>query len=721
MSALEDSSARVDRAFREKLAALEGASLAVPKDTLAEADRLLLARAQFVSRHIDFEARRLRAQNKGYYTISSAGHEGNAALAWATRTTDLAFLHYRSGGFFFARALKAEGEGIESNPIRSVLRGMVGSRKDPIAGGRHKVWGSRALAVAPQTSTIGSHAPKAVGFALSLARAKKLGVESGYPTDSLTICSFGDASANHSTVTGAMNTARQCAYRGYPLPLVFLCEDNGLGISVPTPKRWIEEAYGALGADAYLQVDGGDVFGSAQTLAVAMDRVRQSRVPVFVHLKTVRLLGHAGSDIESAYRSAAETRADEARDPLLQTAHALVGHGMPVAAVQKLYDDADSEVRQASAEVCDEEGLRDAEDVLWCLGGAPKSLATKRRKKKGEAPAPEGLTLAESIRHVLTDEMEKRPEMIVFGEDVGKKGGVYGVTRGLQKTFGVARVFDSLLDEQSILGMAIGAGQAGLLPVCEIQYLAYLHNAIDQLRGEASTLQFFSERQFRNPMVVRIAGYAYQKGFGGHFHNDNSIAALRDIPGLVIASPSRPEDAAGMLRSCIELAKTEGTVSVFLEPIALYHTRDADDGDEGWLSTGGPEQVEIGRARTHGRGKSLTIVSFANGLRMSLRVAARLREDGINVRVVDLRWIAPLPMEDVLREAQATGKVLIVDETRKSGGVSEAVLAGLVDAGFQGQMARVTSVDSFIPLGPAADHVLLNEAQIEAAVLALLS
>lgn len=687
---------------------------------MGEAERVLLTRAQFLSRHIDFEARRLRAAGKGYYTISSAGHEGNAALGWATRHTDLAFLHYRSGGFFFARALKAQSEGIEADAVRSVLRGMVGSRKDPIAGGRHKVWGSRALAVAPQTSTIGSHAPKAVGFALSLARAKKLGVDAGYPSDSVAICSFGDASANHSTVTGAMNTARQCAFRGYPLPLIFLCEDNGLGISVPTPKRWIEDAYGALGPDAYLQVDGTDVYACAAALEEATQHVRSTRAPLFVHMKTVRLLGHAGSDIESAYRSASETRADEARDPLLQTARSLVAHGMSVAAVQALYDDAESEVRMASAEVCDEEGLRDASDVLWCLGGppaGPKSVTSKRKKDK--VTAPEGLTLAESIRYVLAEEMESRPGMILFGEDVGKKGGVYGVTRGLQKSFGVARVFDSLLDEQSILGMAIGAGQAGLLPVCEIQYLAYLHNAIDQLRGEASTLQFFSERQFRNPMVVRIAGYAYQKGFGGHFHNDNSIAALRDIPGLVIASPSRPEDAAGMLRSCIELAEAEGTVSVFLEPIALYHTRDCSEDDGAWLSTGGSQHVEIGRARTHGRGKALTIITFANGVHMSVRVAERLRESGIHIRVVDLRWIAPLPMEDVLREAQATGKVLIVDETRKSGGVSEALIAGLVDAGFVGRMARVNSLDSFIPLGPAADHVLLNEAQIEAAAVSM--
>jgi len=120
---------------------------------------------------------------------------------------------------------------------------------------------------------------------------------------------------------------------------------------------------------------------------------------------------------------------------------------------------------------------------------------------------------------------------------------VYGLTRGLQRQFGPGRVFDTLLDEQTILGVALGGGVSGLLPVPEIQYLAYLHNAEDQIRGEAATLAFFSNGQYRNPMVVRVAGYGYQKGFGGHFHNDDAGAERRDIPGLVLASPSRPDDS----------------------------------------------------------------------------------------------------------------------------------------------------------------------------------
>ena len=333
----------------------------------------------------------------------------------------------------------------------------------------------------------------------------------------------------------------------------------------------------------------------------------------------------------------------------------------------------------------------------------------------------EPLTLSQSINRALADVLTAYPEALVFGEDVGRKGGVYGVTRGLQKTFGPARVFDTLLDEQSILGLGLGAGISGLLPLPEIQYLAYLHNAEDQLRGEAASLKFFSQGQYSNPMVVRIAGYGYQKGFGGHFHNDNSIGAigvLRDIPGIVIASPSRPDDAAAMLHTCVATARADGTVCIFLEPIALYHRRDLyADEDGAWLAEYPAGHVPIGRGRTYGDGDRLTLVTFGNGVPMSLRVAARL--DG--VRVLDLRWIAPLPVEDLLREATATGRVLVVDETRRSGGVSEGVLAALVDAGYTGRMARVTSEDSFVPLGDAAREVLLSEQTIENAARRLLA
>ena len=314
------------------------------------------------------------------------------------------------------------------------------------------------------------------------------------------------------------------------------------------------------------------------------------------------------------------------------------------------------------------------------------------------------------------------------------------MTRGLRKNFGGARVFDTILDEQAILGVGLGAALANFLPIPEIQYLAYLHNAEDQVRGEAATLQFFSQGQYRNPMVVRIAGLGYQKGFGGHFHNDNSVAVLRDIPGLVVGVPSHPSDAPAMLRSLLAAAVVDGTVSVFLEPIALYHQRDLfTAGDGGWLAEyAGPGEwadrhVPIGRARRwlvgaddggpshRSDAADLSILTFGNGVPMSLRVARTLAEQGVSTAVLDLRWLSPLPVKDILREAASSGQVLVVDETRRSGGVSEGIIAALIDGGFRGPIKRVTSADSFIPLGDAARTVLLDEATILQAARSMIS
>ncbi|WP_017598920.1 transketolase C-terminal domain-containing protein, partial [Nocardiopsis lucentensis] len=463
--------------------------------------------------------------------------------------------------------------------------------------------------------------------------------------------------------------------------------------------------------------------------------VRRNRAPAFLRLRTVRLMGHAGSDVETAYRSRTEIAAGLERDPLVGTARRLVSSGVltPEEVIDR-YDRIRDEVAELAEKACARPRLRSAAEVAAPLAPhRPREVRAdaartapeddRRRAFKGALPEDEGpVTLAQAVNGTLADLLCRDRDVLVFGEDVSRKGGVYGVTKGLRKRFGARRVFDTLLDEQSVLGAALGAALAGFVPIPEIQYLAYVHNAEDQIRGEAATLSFFSRGQYRNPMVVRIAGYAYQKGFGGHFHNDNSVAALRDIPGVVIASPSRADDAAHMLRTCVAAAREDGRVCVFLEPIALYHTRDLHEpGDGGWLAPYPPpdawdaRHAGLGRARTYGDGADLTLVTFANGVPMCLRTARRLAERGIRARVLDLRWLAPLPAADLLREAEATGRVLVVDETRRTGGVSEAVLAELVDAGFGGAMGRVNSMDSFVPLGPAADQVLLGEEMIEEA------
>jgi len=672
--------------------------------------------AQVDSRQADYAARWLQQHGRSFYTIGSAGHESNAAVALAVRDDDPALLHYRSGAFYLARAARAGVEG-----LRDVMLGVVAASSEPIAGGRHKVFGRKELAILPMTSTIASHLPRAVGMALAIDRATRLGLPGPWSDDSIVVCSFGDASLNHASAQAALNTSAQIAFQGLPLPLLYVCEDNGLGISVPSPPGWVESALTARPEIRYEIAYGHDpaeVLGVAGELAAW---VRERRRPAILHLRCVRYLSHAGADAEMAYRSPQAIRADYGRDPILGTARWLVSGGRATGA--QLADDylaARDETREVALEVAQLPQMTTAEQVMAPLG--PRSAAVvAERAGRVQLASHEPLTLAQAINHGLSAVLEKHRNALLFGEDIAVKGGVYGVTRGLHTRFGAGRVFDTLLDETSILGLALGSAVSGFLPIPEIQYLAYLHNAEDQLRGEAATLQFFSQRAYRNGMVIRIAGYGYQRGFGGHFHNDDAVGVLRDIPGLVIASPARPDDAASMLVTCAEAAATDGTVCVFLEPIALYHTRDAlEDGDEGWVAAPNDQHVPVGAGRLYSDGSDLTIVTWANGLHLSARVVQRLAEQaGIRARLLDLRRLAPLPVEDILREADATGRVLVVDETRQTGGVSEGILAALVDAGFDGRIARVASKDSFVPLGDAARLVLVSEDEIEAAALAL--
>lgn len=766
-----------DQRFRAEIAALRVPASTSPDQFLPPGftgqDFVELFEAQVLSRQADLAARRLGASGRGFYSIGSSGHEGNVALAAASRVTDPVLPHYRSGALFIHRARRA---GV-ADPVRDILLGVVAAAADPISGGRHKVFGSAVANIVPQTSTIASQLPRAVGLAFALERADRLGVDCPWPSDTVVLCGFGDASANHSTAAGAINAAVHTAHLGVPVPMLFVCEDNGIGISVPTPPDWIEHAYGHRPGLRWFGADGCDLPDAVRAAVAAVDWVRAHRRPAFLHLRTVRLFGHAGSDVESGYRDTAAIDADVARDPVAATARLLIEAGIRTPReVLGRYDRLADQVAATAAGVCREPKLTTAGAVLAPLAPAdPERVRAEVRRRTGERPGaaetfaanrrtagvpgtasstatrssgeagPEGRgraadgagsgggaaggpdsgseTLAQAINRTLADLLARDPAILVFGEDIGRKGGVYGVTKGLRKRFGPRRVFDTLLDEQSILGTALGAGLAGFLPIPEIQYLAYVHNALDQVRGEAATLPFFSAERYRNPMVVRIAGYAYQRGFGGHFHNDNSVAALRDIPGVIVASPSRPDDAAAQLRTCVAAARVDGRVCVFLEPIALYHTRDLYEPDDGrWAAAAAEtDHVPIGRARIYGDGTDLTIVAFANSVPMSLRVARRLARRGAAVRVLDLRWLAPLPDADLIRHAEATGRVLVADETRRSGGVSESVCAALVDAGFTGALARVTSADSFVPLGPAAATVLLSEAEIEAAAGRLLA
>ena len=743
--------ARVEAAFLARLDALAEAPAApgpadgplVPGSALTRARAVELFESQVASRLLDHAARELRAKKQGFYTIGSAGHEGNVVLGALTRATDPALLHYRSGALFCERARQAP----EVDAIADVLASLAAAADEPAAGGRHKVWGSSPLAIIPQTSTIASHLPKAVGLALAVERARALHRATPWPADALVLCSFGDASVNHATALAGFNAASYIAERGLRLPLLFVCEDNGWGISVRTPPGGVSRVIGRLPGVRVFTADGLDLVAAWDGAAAAVDYVRTRRKPAVLHLTCVRLFGHAGSDIESTYRDAADIAADEARDPIPASATRLVEGGAATAAdLRARYLALRARVAAAAAEVVRRPKLTSAAAIVAPL--APHSAAAvaaeatrapdpdARARVFGPAGLPEAhgkpRHLAQLLSWALADAAAKYRQLLVFGEDVGRKGGVYHVTADLQARVGRGRVFDTLLDETTILGLSIGAGLAGFLPVPEIQYLAYVHNALDQLRGEACSQQFFSNGAYRNPMVVRIAAFAYQEGFGGHFHNDNSVAALRDIPGLVVAAPARGDDAVGMLRTALAAAAVDGRVVAYLEPIALYHQKDRYAPDDGGWCFDYPAWgavVPLGQARVYGTDggdepsppdtdrAEAVIVTYANGSRLSLQAARKSRR---RVRIVDLRWLQPLDADTLCREAAAAGRVLVVDEGRRSGGVAEPVMALLAERVPGVRLSRVTGEDTYIPLGDAWRLVLPSVERIGEALAALL-
>ncbi len=688
-----------------------------------------LFETQMMSRHMDLRARILKNQNECYYTIGSAGHEGNAVWGKVFRLTDMAFVHYRSCAFMIQRAKQLPG----STPLYDTMLSFVASSEDPIAGGRHKVFGSYPLMVPPQTSTIASHLPKAMGAALSIGRAKDLRLRSAVmPSDALVFCSFGDASINHSTAVGAVNSALWVAHQNVAMPIIFICEDNGIGISVPTPNQWLETQYGQRPGLNYIACDGLNLCDLYAKAREAERYTRLRRKPVFLHMKCVRLLGHAGSDVELTYHSLSKIEQTEFNDPLLHSARIALENDLATAEeIVRIYKTIGEQVAAIGEQAKTRPKFLKREEIRASL------TACAHPKEAPPHPAPDELRtllgpdvekplhLAKLINMGLAEILHRYPGAVIFGEDVAQKGGVYNVTEGLYKKFGPRRVFNSPLDEQTILGNAIGFAHNGFLPIPEIQFLAYVHNAEDQIRGEAATLAFFSQGQFTNGMLVRIAGLPYQKGFGGHFHNDNSLAVFRDIPGVIVAVPNNGEDAVKMLRTCADLAWREGRVVVFVEPIALYMTRDLHEpNDKLWTGTFPLEgSIALGEFGVHGDSDVLTIVTYGNGYYYSRQAAEILKsKHDVPVKVIDLRWLAPINKEALLSEIGDVPNLLIVDECRKTGSWSEWMCGAVLENFERPPRVKVIAADDcFIPLGKAAAAGLPSRDEIVHGALQMLN
>ncbi|MGZ8998825.1 MAG: thiamine pyrophosphate-dependent enzyme, partial [Allosphingosinicella sp.] len=422
-----------DGRLPRRLAAVQPEEVGLSREAIVE-----LFYSQVTSRQMDRLSRRLQARGEGFYTIGSSGHENNAAAAEAFRADDLAFLHYRSNAFQIHRSKKLPGQ----TPAWDMLLSFAASAEDPISGGRHKVIGSKPLAIPPQTSTIASHLPKAVGaaFGLGIARTLKL-ADLPVSRDGIVLCSFGDASANHSTAQGAFNTAQWAAYQGTPMPIVFLCEDNGIGISTRTPPDWIHASFRDRPSLRYIHCSGLDLVDAYRGAVEAGRHARLRRQPVFLHMDCVRLYGHAGSDVQSTYLSKAQIEQDEERDPLVYSAALLVEQGyLNSEEILEIYHETEVTLDRVAEQAIRRPKLTSSAEVMASV------VPPKRSLTLANTPTPEhrrelfarDSTLMDKPQHMarllswaLADLMLAHPNMVVAGEDVGPKGGVYNVTAKL--------------------------------------------------------------------------------------------------------------------------------------------------------------------------------------------------------------------------------------------------------------------------------------------------
>ncbi|MGL6211347.1 MAG: thiamine pyrophosphate-dependent enzyme, partial [Paracoccaceae bacterium] len=284
--------------FLRRLAAGDLPEGRLPTGPLTGAQARAVYRAACVSRALDLQARVMQRGGQGFYTIGSSGHEAMAAMALALRADDMAFLHYRDAAFQIARGGQVPGQ----DPVWDMLLSFAASSEDPISGGRHKVLGSRALMIPPQTSTIASHLPKAVGAAYSIGLMRGGRPEHALlAADGVVMASFGDASLNHASAQGALNAAGWASWSGAALPLLFVCEDNGIGISTKSPKGWVGAVLASRPGVRVFGCDGLDVYDTYRVAAEAVDFVRRARKPAVLHLTCVRLYGHAGADVPTTY------------------------------------------------------------------------------------------------------------------------------------------------------------------------------------------------------------------------------------------------------------------------------------------------------------------------------------------------------------------------------------------------------------------------------------
>lgn len=664
------------------------------KDELVSDYRLAL-----VSRALDDREISLQKQSRVFFQISGAGHE---ALLLALRHSlragyDWFFPYYRD------RAL-ALGLGVTP---REILLQAVGSSDDPASGGRQMPchWGHREKHIVTQSSATASQCLSAVGCAEATRYIQGRNLPGcDAMGDEITYVSLGEGSTSEGEFWESLNTA--CRLH---LPVLYLVADNGYAISVraedqsPAPISEMVRGFRGL---AITKIDGRDYFQARHFGARAVARVRAGEGPGLVHAKVTRPYSHSAADTQSKYRTAEDLADEAAHDPILVLEHELVKGGVITADdVERIRGEAKDIVAAAAKEAL-AATRPDPASVLDHVYVHPPIAPEGDPGGDGEVVA-----FGEAIRRTLHELMTADERIRVFGEDVADapealidevegKGGVFGTTAGLQRSFGIARCFNTPLAEANIIGRGIGQALRGLRPCPEVQFFDYIWPAMQQIKTEAATIRWRSNGAWSCPMVMRVAIGGYLTG-GAIWHSQCGESIFAHVPGLIVMFPSRARDAAGMLRAAF---RCEDPV-LFLEHKHLLrqpYTKDPfPDADY---------VIPLGTGTVVQEGSDLTIVTYGATVEKSRQAAAVL--DGTSVEIIDLRCLIPWDKDLVAESVAKTGHVMVVHEDVRTAGFGGEIASWIAEECFSSLDAPVTRVgakDCHVAYEPTLEDAVLPQ------------
>jgi 2-oxoisovalerate dehydrogenase E1 component len=684
-------------------------------------DQLIrMYRNMYLSRKLDDREIQLKRQNKIFFQISGAGHEGIlVAASEALRPAhDWFLLYYRD------RALCL---GLGVTPEQMLLQ-AVGAKDDPASGGRQMPchWAYPKLNIISRSSTAGMQwlhgagvAEAALYFeqfpgALAQAQSAPLGEFVRHERDEVVLVSGGEGMTSEGEFYEALSTA--CIKR---LPLIFLVEDNSYAISVPveqqTPGGSISKVLSGFPGLHIEECDGTDPLASYEVMRRAADYCRARNGPALVHAHVIRPYSHSLSDDEKLYRPPAELEADARRDPIPRFGLLLVREGiLDEKELEEIEAAADQEVIAATDRALAAEPPSKDSILRWVY--SPDVDPTSRGFHSEPALSGEVKTMVEMVPATLADELERDARIVIFGEDVADcsreenltgvkgKGGVFKATWGLQRRFGSARVFNSPLAEANIVGRAIGMAVRGMKPVVEIQFFDYIWPAMMQIRDELALTRWRSAGIFKAPVVIRVAIGGYLTG-GGIYHSQSGEVLFTHIPGLRVVMPSTALDTCGLLRTAI---RCDDPV-MFLEHKHLYRQPYNRSQYPGLDFT-----IPFGKARVVREGSDISIITYGALVHRAEVAAAALERDGVSLEIIDLRSLSPYDWEAIAASVRKTNRVIVAYEDHFSWGYGAEIAARIADELFSdldAPVKRIAAKDVFCAYQPTLEAEILPQSE----------